>query len=31
MCKKRNVYVWAVRLMMWLAVGLTSALTLVVV
>ena len=31
MCKKRNVYVWAVRLMMWLAVGLTSALTLFVV
>ena len=31
MCKKRNVYVWAMRLMMWLAVGLTSALTLFVV
>ena len=31
MCKKRNVYVWAVRLMMWLAVGITSALTLFVV
>ena len=31
MTAKRNVYVWAVRLMMWLAVGLTSALTLFVV
>ena len=31
MTAKRNVYVWAVRLLMWLAVGLTSALTLFVV
>ena len=31
MTAKRNVYVWAVRLMMWLAIGLTSALTLFVV
>ena len=31
MTAKRNVYVWAVRLMMWLAVGITSALTLFVV
>lgn len=31
MSKNRNAYVWAVRLMMWLAVGLTSALTLFVV
>ena len=31
MTAKRNVYVWAVRLMMWLAAGLTSALTLFVV
>ena len=31
MRKKRNAYVWAVRLMMWLAVGITSALTLFVV
>ena len=28
---KRNAYVWAVRLLMWLAVGITSALTLFVV
>ena len=31
MSKNRNAYVWAMRLMMWLAVGLTSALTLFVV
>ena len=31
MTAKRNVYVWVVRLLMWLAVGLTSALTLFVV
>ena len=31
MSKNRNVYVWVVRLLMWLAVGLTSALTLFVV
>ena len=31
MTAKRNVYVWATRLLMWLAVGLTSALTLFVV
>ena len=31
MITKRNAYVWAVRLLMWLAVGLTSALTLFVV
>ena len=31
MAAKRNVYVWVVRLLMWLAVGLTSALTLFVV
>ena len=31
MTAKRNVYVWAVRLLMWLAVGITSALTLFVV
>ena len=31
MCTKRNAYVWAVRLLMWLAAGLTSALTLFVV
>lgn len=28
---KRNAYVWAVRLLMWLAAGITSALTLFVV
>ena len=28
---KRNVYVWVVRLLMWLAVGITSVLTLFVV
>ena len=28
---KRNAYVWAVRLLMWLAVGITAALTLFVV
>ena len=26
--KKRNVYIWAVRLLMWLAAGITAALTL---
>ena len=26
--KKRNVYVWAMRVLMWLAVGITAALTL---
>ena len=26
--KKRNVYVWAVRILMWLAAGITAALTL---
>ena len=31
MTAKRNVYVWVGRLLMWLAVGLTSALTLFVV
>ena len=31
MTAKRNVYVWVVRLLMWLVVGLTSALTLFVV
>ena len=31
MSKNRNAYVWAVRLMMWLAVGITAALTLFVV
>ena len=31
MSTKRNTYVWAVRLLMWLAVGITSALTLFVV
>ena len=31
MITKRNAYVWAVRLLMWLAVGITSALTLFVV
>ena len=31
MTAKRNVYVWVVRLLMWLAVGLTSAFTLFVV
>ena len=31
MTAKRNVYVWVVRLLMWLAVGLTYALTLFVV
>ena len=31
MTAKRNVYGWVVRLLMWLAVGLTSALTLFVV
>ena len=31
MITKRNAYVWVVRLLMWLAVGLTSALTLFVV
>ena len=31
MTAKRNVYVWVVRLLIWLAVGLTSALTLFVV
>ena len=31
MTAKRNVYVWVVRLLMWLAVGITSALTLFVV
>ena len=31
MTAKRNVYVWVVRLLMWLAVGLTSALTMFVV
>jgi phosphate transport system permease protein len=31
MTAKRNVYVWAVRLLMWLAVGITSALALFVV
>ena len=31
MTAKRNVYVWVVRLLMWLAVGLTSALALFVV
>ena len=31
MTAKRNVYVWVVRLLMWLAVDLTSALTLFVV
>ena len=31
MSKNRNAYVWAVRLLMWLAVGITSALTLFVV
>ena len=31
MTAKRNVYVWAVRLLMWLAGGITSALTLFVV
>ena len=31
MTAKRNVYVWVVRMLMWLAVGLTSALTLFVV
>ena len=31
MITKRNVYVWAVRLLMWLTVGITSALTLFVV
>ena len=31
MSKNRNAYVWAVRLLIWLAVGITSALTLFVV
>ena len=31
MIMKRNAYVWAVRLLMWLAVGITAALTLFVV
>ena len=31
MSKNRNAYVWAVRLLMWLAVGITAALTLFVV
>ena len=31
MTTKRNAYVWVVRLLMWLAVGITSALTLFVV
>ena len=31
MCTKRNAYVWVARLLMWLAVGITSALTLFVV
>ena len=31
MITKRNAYVWVVRLLMWLAVGITSALTLFVV
>lgn len=31
MSTKRNIYVWAVRLLMWLAVWITSALTLFVV
>ena len=31
MCKKRNVYVWAVRLLMWLAAGITAALTAYIV
>lgn len=26
--KKRNVYIWAMRMLMWLAVGITAALTL---
>ena len=28
MIKKRNIFIWAVRVLMWLAVGLTAALTL---
>ena len=31
MITKRNAYVWAVRMLMWLTVGITSALTLFVV
>ncbi len=31
MTMKRNVYVWAIRILMWLAVGITAALTLFVV
>ena len=31
MTMKRNVYVWAMRILMWLAVGITAALTLFVV
>ena len=31
MSKNRNAYVWAVRLLMWLAVGIASALTMFVV
>ena len=26
--KKRNVYIWGVRILMWLAAGITAALTL---
>ena len=26
--KKRNVYIWAMRVLMWLAAGITAALTL---
>ena len=31
MTMKRNVYVWTIRILMWLAVGITAALTLFVV
>ena len=31
MSAKRNVYVWAMRVLMWLAVGITAALTLFIV
>ena len=31
MTTKRNAYVWTVRLLMWLAVGLTAALTVYIV